>query len=148
MPAHANLSGATRIRPAWKPIGTAMASKLSNYAPGKTGVLRLKNGADLEGVSVLKQFTWVICAKWLSLSAAALAANHIDARFGPEGVRMGGRKWGHPLRRSYPPEYASHEHRVINGHGIELEHTDAQKTADQAADGRAEKGRRRTAGQS
>ena len=33
-----------------------------------------------------------------------------------------------------PPEYASKEHRVINGRGIELERTEAQKTPEQLAD--------------
>jgi hypothetical protein len=32
-----------------------------------------------------------------------------------------------------PPEYAAQEHRVINSQGIELEHTDAQKTSEQLA---------------
>jgi hypothetical protein len=30
-----------------------------------------------------------------------------------------------------PPEYASKEHRIVNGQGIELEHMDAQKTPEQ-----------------
>src|ERR1700733_4658147 len=34
-----------------------------------------------------------------------------------------------------PPEYASQAHGVINNQGIEVEHTDAQKTAEQAAAG-------------
>jgi hypothetical protein len=33
-----------------------------------------------------------------------------------------------------PPEYASQEHRVISGQGIEIEHTDAQKTPEQLAE--------------
>ena len=33
-----------------------------------------------------------------------------------------------------PPEYASQEHRVISGRGIELEHTEAQKTPEQLAE--------------
>ena len=32
-----------------------------------------------------------------------------------------------------PPEYAAQAHGVINGQGIEVEHTDAQKTAEQLA---------------
>jgi hypothetical protein len=32
-----------------------------------------------------------------------------------------------------PPEYAAQEHRVFNGQGIEIEHTDAQKTPEQLA---------------
>ena len=33
-----------------------------------------------------------------------------------------------------PPEYATQEHRVINGQGIEVERTEAQKTPEQLAD--------------
>jgi len=32
-----------------------------------------------------------------------------------------------------PPEYASQEQHVINAHGVEVDHLDAQKTADQLA---------------
>ena len=32
-----------------------------------------------------------------------------------------------------PPEYASQEQHVLNSHGYEIRHTDAQKTAEQAA---------------
>jgi hypothetical protein len=33
-----------------------------------------------------------------------------------------------------PPEYASQEHRVISGQGVELEHTEAQKSPEQLAE--------------
>jgi hypothetical protein len=109
-----------------------MASQIEQYALENRGAAA-QNGAGLEGVSVLKQFTWVICA-WLSLSGAALAANTStpgsDRKVYEWVDENGVTHYGDRI----PPEYASQEHRVINGHGIELEHTDAQKTADQAAD--------------
>jgi hypothetical protein len=81
----------------------------------------------------LKQLTWVIFAS-ISLAAAALAGNTStpgsDKRFYEWVDEQGVKHYGDRI----PPEYASQEHRVINGQGVEVEHTDAQKTAAQLAD--------------
>jgi hypothetical protein len=81
----------------------------------------------------LKRLTWIICS-CLSLSAAALAGNTSTTgsdRKVYEWVDENGlTHYGDRI----PPEYASKEHRVISGRGVELEHTDAQKTPEQMAD--------------
>jgi hypothetical protein len=81
----------------------------------------------------LKQLTWVICA-WISLAAPALAGNTSTPGSGAKVYEwvdeQGIKHYGDRI----PPEYASQEHRVINGQGIEVEHTDAQKTVEQLAE--------------
>jgi hypothetical protein len=80
----------------------------------------------------LKQLTWIICA-WISLAAAALAGNTTpgsDRKVYEWKDENGVTHYGDRI----PPEYATQEHRVINGQGIELEHTDAQKSPEQLAE--------------
>jgi hypothetical protein len=81
----------------------------------------------------LKQLTWVIFAS-ISLAAAALAGTTStpgsDRKVYVWVDEQGITHYGDRI----PPEYASQEHRVINGQGVEVEHTDAQKTAAQLAD--------------
>lgn len=70
------------------------------------------------------------------LASSALAANN------PQSSSSSGRRvyeWVDEQGITHygdriPPEYASKEHRVINGRGIELERTEAQKTPEQLAD--------------
>jgi hypothetical protein len=87
----------------------------------------------------LKQLIWVLCAgvslaAGMSLAATALADNTStpgsDRRVYQWQDEHGVTHYGDRI----PPEYASQEHRVINGQGIEIEHTDAQKTAEQMAE--------------
>jgi hypothetical protein len=81
----------------------------------------------------LKQLIWLLCAG-MSLAAAALAGNSStpgsDRKVYEWVDEHGETHYGDRI----PPEYASQEHRVINGQGIEIEHTDAQKTPEQLAD--------------
>jgi uncharacterized small protein (DUF1192 family) len=81
----------------------------------------------------LKQLIWLLCAG-MSLAATALAGTTStpgsDRKVYQWQDEQGVTHYGDRI----PPEYASQEHRVINGHGIEIEHTDAQKTPDQVAD--------------
>lgn len=81
----------------------------------------------------MKQLTWIICA-WISLAAAALAAGPStpgsDKRFYEWVDEQGVKHYGDRI----PPEYAAQEHRVLNAQGIELEHTEAQKTPEQLAE--------------
>ena len=81
----------------------------------------------------LKQLIWLLCAG-MSLAATALAGTAStpgsDRKVYEWQDEQGVTHYGDRI----PPEYATQEHRVINGHGIEIEHTDAQKTPDQVAD--------------
>ncbi len=80
----------------------------------------------------LKQLIWLLCAG-MSLAATALAGSTStpgsDRKVYEWQDEQGVTHYGDRI----PPEYASQEHRVINSHGIEIEHTDAQKTPDQLA---------------
>ena len=108
-----------------------MASQIEQYALENPGIAA-QNGAGLDGGMRLKQHIWLVCA-WITLSPAALAGNTSTA----------------PTRKVYqwvdsqglthygdqiPPEYASQEHRIISPDGIELEHTDAQRSPEQMAE--------------
>ncbi len=87
----------------------------------------------------MKHLTWVIPA-WVLLSVSALGAwaPVLPARASDTQPRRvyqwvdehGETHYGDRI----PPEYAAQEHRVINGQGVELEHTEAQKTAAQLAE--------------
>ena len=81
----------------------------------------------------LKRLTWLICAS-MALASTSLAGNSStpgsDRRVFEWQDEHGVTHYGDRI----PPEYASQEHRVINGQGIEIEHTDAQKTPEQMAE--------------
>jgi hypothetical protein len=75
----------------------------------------------------------VLCSSVL-IAAAALAAGAWGASGSPHKVYkwvddQGVTHYGDQI----PPEYAAQAHGVINNQGIEVEHTDAQKTAEQVA---------------
>jgi hypothetical protein len=79
----------------------------------------------------LKNVAWILCV--LLASGVALGA--------PTGPANNGRvlyKWVDKDGITHygdrvPPEYASQEQHVLNSRGYEINHTDAQKTAEQAA---------------
>jgi hypothetical protein len=82
---------------------------------------------------VVKYLTWLFAVAVL-LTTSALAASTPSS--GQSGRRFyqwvddqGVTHYGDQI----PPEYAAQEHRVINGLGIEVEHTAAQKSPEQAA---------------
>jgi hypothetical protein len=81
----------------------------------------------------LKQLTWLIFA-WISLAAVALAGTTPTPGSGRKVYEWVDEQGITHYGDRIPPEYASQEHRVINSQGIEVEHTDAQKTAAQLAD--------------
>jgi hypothetical protein len=88
------------------------------------------NGAGFIGGMVVKHLTWLLSASVL-LAASALGATTSSGRKFYQWVDdQGVTHYGDNL----PPEYASQEHRVVNGQGIELEHTEAQKTPEQLAE--------------
>src|ERR1700689_419019 len=75
----------------------------------------------------------VLCSSVL-VAAAALAAG----AWGATGSTHKVYKWVDDQGVTHygdqiPPEYAAQAHGVINNQGIEVEHTDAQKTAEQVA---------------
>jgi len=75
----------------------------------------------------------VLCAAVLA-ATAALAANNTPSSGSARKVyswtdEQGETHYGDRI----PPEYAAQEHRVINSHGIEVDHTYAQKTPEQIA---------------
>jgi hypothetical protein len=97
------------------------------------GLIAAQNGPGLKGGLDLKHRSWVLFAAVLAASAA-LAANTPS---GSSGRRVyswvdehGETHYGDQI----PPEYASQEHRVFNGQGIEVDRTDAQRTPEQMAD--------------
>jgi hypothetical protein len=106
-----------------------MASQIEQYALENRWIAA-QNDPARHGGMPLKQLAWVVCA-WIALGAAALAADTSSGRKVYQWVDEHGlTHYGDRI----PPEYASQEHRVINGQGIELEHTEAQKSVEQLAD--------------
>ena len=86
------------------------------------------NGGASTGETPLKNFASVLCVVLLFATSAASAQSNgrklykwVDA----QGLTHYG--------DTIPPEYASKEQHVINSQGIETEHVDAQKTAEQVA---------------
>jgi hypothetical protein len=93
-----------------------------------------QNGAGLKGGLVLKHRSRVVFAAVL-LASSALAANTPQSSSSSRRVykwvdEQGITHYGDRI----PPEYASQEHRVITGQGVELERTEAQRTPEQLAD--------------
>jgi len=78
----------------------------------------------------LKNLAWVLCAVLALATSAASAASNGNGRKLYKWVDVQGiTHYGD----SIPPEYAAQEQHVINSLGIETEHVDAQKSAEQAA---------------
>jgi uncharacterized small protein (DUF1192 family) len=83
---------------------------------------------------VLKQRIWIVLSAVLAASGA-LAANNSSSTSSGRRVyswvdEQGVTHYGDQI----PPEYAAQEHRVIDGHGNEVEHTPAQRTPEQVAE--------------
>jgi hypothetical protein len=91
--------------------------------------LAAQNGAGLNGGVPVKHVTWLLSMTAL-LAGMALGGNSGAARRVYSWVdEQGVTHYGDQI----PPEYAAQEHRVLDGQGIEVEHTDAQKTPEQLA---------------
>src|SRR5271154_1614984 len=121
-----------RDSPACRAIGTAMASQIEEYALEKA-LHAAHNGAGLNGGADLKHLTWLLSASVLLVSwtFAASTPSPSNGRKVYSWVdEQGITHYGDQI----PPEYAAQEHRVFNGQGIEVEHTEAQKTPDQLAE--------------
>lgn len=81
---------------------------------------------------LLKRLTVAVCA-WLSLGGTVFAAGSSTSpatRVYQWVDAQGVSHYGDQI----PPEYASQEHRILNGRGIEIEHTEAQRTPEQLAE--------------
>jgi hypothetical protein len=94
-----------------------------------------QNDAGLKRGLVLKYRGWVLFSAVLLTSSALGADNSQSSSSSGRKVyewvdAQGITQYGDRI----PPEYASQEHRVISGRGIELEHTEAQKTPEQLAE--------------
>ncbi len=108
-----------------------MASQIEQYAL-ENGGAAAQNGPRFRGGVRVKQLIWVLFAS-MPLAATALAGNstpNSDRKVYEWQDEHGETHYGDRI----PPEYATQEHRVINGQGIEIEHTDAQKTPEQLAE--------------
>lgn len=81
----------------------------------------------------MKRIIWLICA-WMSLTAVAFAASSPTPNSGRKVYQWVDEHGVTHYGDQIPPEYASQEHKVFNGHGIEIEHTDAQKTPEQLSE--------------
>jgi hypothetical protein len=81
----------------------------------------------------LKHRSWVLFAAVLAASAA-LAANTPSSSPGRRVYSWVDEHGETHYGDQIPPEYASQEHRVFNGQGIEVDRTDAQRTPEQMAD--------------
>lgn len=80
----------------------------------------------------MNRLTWTVCV-WLTLGVAAGVAH------GANGPTTRVYKWVDAQGETHygdriPPEYAANEHRLINSQGVELEHTEAQKSPEQLAE--------------
>jgi hypothetical protein len=109
-----------------------MASQIEQYALENPRIAA-QNGAGLDGGMRLKQHIWLVCA-WISLSPAALAGNTSTPNSGRRVYQWVDSQGITHYGDQIPPEYASQEHRVISPEGVELEHTDAQRTPEQMAE--------------
>jgi Domain of unknown function (DUF4124) len=109
-----------------------MALQIEQYA-----LENRRNAAQNDGtfrrVMRLKRLIWLICA-WMSLSAVALAGNSTPSGNGRKVYQWVDEHGITHYGDQIPPEYASQEHKVFNEHGIEIEHTDAQRTPEQLSE--------------
>ena len=80
----------------------------------------------------MKQLGWVVCV-WISLASAGPAAGSSAPSSGRKVYEWVDEKGVTHYGDRIPPEYATQEHRVIGRGGVELEHTEAQKSAEQVA---------------
>jgi hypothetical protein len=91
--------------------------------------------ASLEG-RLLKNVAWILCL--CGLLALAPAAGAAAPGSTPSNNGRVLYKWVDKEGVTHygdhvPPEYASQEQHILNAHGYEISHLDAQKSADQAA---------------
>src|SRR5271155_3196989 len=78
----------------------------------------------------LKTAAWILCATTVLALPAFVASPASNGRVVYKWVdEQGITHYGDNI----PPEYAAQEQHVINSHGIETEHVDAQKSAEQIA---------------
>jgi hypothetical protein len=107
-----------------------MASKIEEYTL-ENPPFAPHNGAGLNGGMVVKQLTWILSTSALLAVSTVGAGEPGSGRKFYEWVdSQGVTHYGDII----PPEYAAQEHRIVNGQGIELEHTEAQKTPEQLAE--------------
>jgi Domain of unknown function (DUF4124) len=94
-----------------------------------------QNDPASKGGLVLKHRSWLLFSTvllaWAPLGANGSQSSSSSDRRVYEWVdAQGVTQYGDRI----PPEYASQEHRVISARGVELEHTEAQKSPEQLAE--------------
>jgi hypothetical protein len=87
------------------------------------------NGAGSTGEMLLKNTAWVLCAVLLLATSAVSAAPGNGRKLYKWVDEQGVTHYGDNI----PPEYASQEQHIINSQGVETEHVEAQRTAEQLA---------------
>ena len=106
-----------------------MGSQFEEYAlenPGRGAQNDAPNGGVRMNRSRLLSTSLLIAAAALAAGAWGASSTHKVYKWvDDQGVTHYGDQ--------FPPEYAAQAHGVINNQGIEVEHTDAQKTAEQVA---------------
>jgi hypothetical protein len=78
---------------------------------------------------LLKNTAWVLCAVLLLATSAVSAAPGNGRKLYKWVDEQGVTHYGDNI----PPEYASQEQHIINSQGVETEHVEAQRTAEQLA---------------
>jgi hypothetical protein len=108
-----------------------VASQIEEYTLEKPS-LQAQNGAGSNGGTHVKRLILTLSTATL-FTAVALAASSSNNNSGRRVYSWVDEQGVTHYGDQIPPEYAAQEHRVFNGQGIEVEHTDAQKTPEQLA---------------
>ena len=109
-----------------------MASQIEAHALENRS-LPAHNGAGFHGTSALKHLVWTLSAGMLFAGLTASAGNTSsggsDHKLYKWVDEQGVTHYGDRI----PPEYATQEQHILNSRGIEVQHLEAQKSAEQLA---------------
>lgn len=111
--------------------GIEVAAQIEEYTLENPS-LPAQNGAGSNGGTHVKRLILTLSTATL-FTAAVFAANSSNNSSGRRVYSWVDEQGVTHYGDQIPPEYAAQEHRVFNGQGIEVEHTDAQKTPEQLA---------------
>jgi hypothetical protein len=106
-----------------------MASQTEDYALEKPRAAA-HNGAQGEGGLFVKNVAWIVAPILLIAAAGWASADNSSGRRLYKWVdEKGMSHYGDRI----PPEYANQEHEVFNSKGVQVDHLEAQKSAEQVA---------------